>query len=82
MPSSKQPDFREKLRGILRERRIPITKFSDDVGLDRANFFYRKQKHKHCRYVYMAIAYYLDVDAEDLVAGTDAENDWYGDGGI
>jgi hypothetical protein len=30
----------------------------------------------------MAIAYYLNMDVEELIAGTDAEIDWYGDYGI
>lgn len=77
--------FKEKLRKILKKRKIPLIRFEEDTGIDRANFFYRKGKlesHKHCRYIYMAIAYYLDMDVEDLIAGTDAEIDWYGDFGI
>lgn len=76
--------FREKLRAILKERGIPLTRFDEDTGIDRANFFYRKNKsHAHCRYVYMAIAYYLKMDVEELIAGTDAEIDWHrGDAGM
>jgi hypothetical protein len=27
----------------------------------------------------MAIAYYLEMSVEELIEGTDAEKDWYGD---
>lgn len=75
--------FRDKVRALLKERGITLTRFEDDTGINRANFFYRKKVfHKHCRYIHMAIAYYLGMDAEELVAGTDAEIDWYGDAGI
>ena len=73
--------FDQRLRDILYNRNITITKFSDDTGINRENFFYRKnhRRRKRCRYIYMAIAYYLDVDVMSLIAGTDAEADWYGD---
>ena len=74
--------FRDKVKAILKERGIPLTKFQDDTGINRENFFYRRQSHKHCRYIHMAIAYYLNMDVEELVTGTDAEIDWYGDAGI
>lgn len=70
--------FKEKVKAILKERKISLLKFSDDTGIDRGNFFYR-DRHKHCRYIHMAIAYYLGVDVKELTAGTDAEIDWYGD---
>lgn len=73
--------FKDRVRSILKQRKIPLTKFSDDTGIDRVNFFY-KGAHKHCRYVHMAIAYYLNMDVEELIAGTDAEIDFYGDCGI
>ena len=76
--------FDQRLRDILFERNIPIQKFGDDTGINRENFFYRKSRglRKRCRYIYMAIAYYLDVRVEDMIAGTTAEIDWYGDAGI
>lgn len=74
--------FKDKVRTLLQERGIPLTKFQDDTGIDRANFFYRRFSHRHCRYIHMAIAYYLNMDVEELVTGTDAEIDWYGDAGI
>ena len=76
--------FEQRLRDILYEREIPINRFSDDTGIDKANFFYRKTRNrrKRCRYIYMAIAHYLNMDVEDLIRGTDAEIDFYGDMGI
>lgn len=74
--------FRDKVKEMLRERRISLYKFSDDTGICRENFFYSRESHKHCRYIHMAIAYYFDMDVEELVEGTDAEIDWYGDAGI
>lgn len=75
--------FKERVLDILDERNISRPKFCFDTGIDRANFFYRKQSpHNRCRYIYMAIAYYFDMDVEELIHGTDAELDWYGDCGI
>ena len=74
--------FKDKLRAILKSRKITIFQFCQDTGIDRVNFFYRKNaSHQHCRYIYMAIAYYLNVDVAELVADTDAEIDWYRDDG-
>lgn len=73
--------FKERVRNILKQRKIPLIKFADDTGINRENFFY-KNAHKHCRYIHMAIAYYLNMDVEELIAGTDAEIDFYGDCGI
>ncbi len=83
LEGEKVTPFKEKLRTILKARKIPLTRFDADTGIDRRNFFYRKNKsHQHCRYIYMAIAYYLNMTVEELVDGTDAEVDWYGDAGI
>lgn len=76
------PPFKDKVKALLRERGISGVKFQDDTGIHRGNFFYRKGTHAHCRYIHMAIAYYLGMDVEELVADTDAEIDWYGDAGI
>lgn len=64
--------FKTKLRNILKQRKISLTRFSEETEIDRTNFFY-KDMHKHCRYVYMAIAYYLDMTLEELLEGTDEE---------
>ena len=74
--------FSDKVKSLLRERGISGVKFQEDTCINRSNFFYRKISHKHCRYIHMAIAYYLGMDVEELVADTDAEIDWYGDAGI
>lgn len=74
--------FRDRVKAILYERGVSLTEFAEETGIDRSNFFYRRESHKHCRYIHMAIAYYLHMDVEELIAGTDAEIDWYGDCGI
>jgi hypothetical protein len=74
--------FRDKVKSMLWERGISLYQFNDDTGINRRNFFYSRESHKHCRYIHMAIAYYFDMDVEELVEGTDAEIDWYGDAGI
>ena len=79
---SKTESFKDRVRDLLYQRQIPIYKFQEDTGIDRTSFFYRRDAHKHCRYIHMAIAYYFDMDVEELIAGTDAEIDWYGDLGI
>lgn len=76
--SESTTDFRVKLRGILRKRRVSIIDFCEELGIDRANLFYRNPPKKHNRHTYMAIAYYLGMDVEKLIEGTDAENDFYG----
>ena len=73
--------FRERVRDLLFEYKIPINQFAYDTGIDRTGFFY-KEPRKHGRHVYMAIAYYFGIGVEELVYGTDAESDWYGDCGI
>lgn len=71
--------FKEKLKKILKEQNIPVSKFCEDLGLDRSNFFCRKKSSNgHKPHVYMAIAYYFGVDVEELLADTDALNDFYG----
>lgn len=74
--------FKVRVREILEQRGISLYEFSENTGIERTNFFYKRDSHKHCRYIHMAIAYYFDMDVEELIAGTDAEIDWYGDGGI
>ena len=72
----KEIPFKEHLKKILRERKISICKFCDDTGIDRTNFFYR-EGHRHHRPYFLAIAYYLNMNVEDLVDGTDAMDIWY-----
>ena len=80
--SSNPEPFRERVRDLIYQQKISLCKFTEETGIDRVNFFYRKESHKHCRYIHMAIAYYFGMDVEELIAGTDAEIDWYGDCGI
>ena len=74
--------FKDRVKAVLKEHKISQVKFSEDTGINRENFFNRKTKRKHSRHIYMAIAYYFSMDVEELIADTDAENDWYGDEGI
>ena len=74
--------FRDRVRDLLYKNKISLLRFSGDTGIDRRNFFYGRESHKHCRYIHMAIAYYFDMDVEELIEGTDAEIDWYGDAGV
>lgn len=69
--------FKTKLRSILKERGIHVTDFCLDTGINRQSFFHKHNKHH--RTTYMAIAYYLGMRVEELIEGTDAEADWYGD---
>ena len=68
--------FKQRLKDILRKRHISIFQFCEDTGICRESFFYRKTNHKHGKYVYMAMAYYLSMAVEELIEGTDAEYDW------
>lgn len=71
--------FKTKLREMLQQRGICLRQFCWDTGLAHQSFFYRECKHR--RATYMAIAYYLEMSVEELIEGTDAEKDWYGDWG-
>jgi len=64
--------FKTKLKSILKKRKISLTRFSEDTGISRENFFYR-DRHKHCKYIYMVIAYYLGMPLEELLEDTDME---------
>lgn len=68
--------FKTRLRGILAERDISVEQFCLDTGINRVSFFHKNVRHY--RSTYMAIAYYLDMRVEDLIAGTNAVQDWYG----
>ena len=72
--------FKAKLRAILKERNILVTDFCLDTGINRQSFFHKHNRHH--RTTYMAIAYYLSMKVEELIDGTDAEADYYGDKGI
>lgn len=70
-----QISFIDKLRMILKERNISTHKFQQDTLIDR-RIFYDKERRIH-KSTLMAIAYYLKMDAEEMVEGTDAEDVWY-----
>lgn len=70
-----QISFIEKLRMILKERDISTHQFERDTLIAR-RIFYDKGRSLH-KSTLMAIAYYLKMDAEEMVEGTDAEDVWY-----
>ena len=65
--------FKNKVRSILRDRHISITRFEQDTGIYR-HLFYRDNKPN--RTTVYALAYVLGMKVEDLVAGTELEDDW------
>lgn len=67
--------FIDKLRMLLKERGISTHKFQRETLIDR-KIFYNKERQLH-KSTLMAIAYYLKMDAEEMVEGTDAEDVWY-----
>ena len=73
--------FKDRVRKILKQRNITVFEFTEDTGIDRGKFFH-SMPNKRSRHVYMAIAYYFGMNVDELVAGTDAEFDLYGDCGI
>ena len=64
-----------KIQSILYERDISTQQFERDTGIARRIFYPRKARIH--RSVLMAVAYYLEMDVEDLVEGTDAYDRWY-----
>lgn len=79
-PTNTEP-FKDRVRKILKQRNITVFEFTEDTGIDRGRFFHSNPS-KRSRHVYMAIAYYFGMNVDELVAGTDAEFDLYGDCGI
>ena len=67
--------FVDKLRKFLKERDISTNKFERDTLIAR-RIFYDKNRQLH-KSTLMGIAYYLKMDAEEMVEGTDAEDVWY-----
>lgn len=70
-----QIPFVDKLRQLLKERGISTQQFERDTLIAR-RIFYDKGRKLH-KSTLMGIAYYLKMDGEDLVEGTDAEDVWY-----
>lgn len=67
--------FLYRVQGLLAERGEVLQDLQSGVGVHRKTI-YRGPKHKP---TIAAIAYYLGVDADELVAGTDAEEVWHKD---
>lgn len=67
--------FGDKVRTILKSRKITTAQFERDTGIGRRLLY--KTGHKHHKPTLMGIAYYLKMEGEDLVKGTDAEDVWY-----
>lgn len=70
-----QIHFVDKLRMILKERDISTQRFQRETLIDR-KIFYNKERRIN-KSTLMGIAYYLKMDAEEMVKGTDAEDVWY-----
>ena len=69
--------FLFRVQSLLAARGEVLNDLQSGVGVNRKTL-YRGPKRKQ---TIAAIAYYLDMNAEDLVAGTDAEETWYKDTG-
>lgn len=67
--------FIYRVQELLAERGEVLNDLQRGVGVYRKTL-YRGPKRKQS---IAAIAYYLGINAEDLVAGTDAEEVWYRD---
>ena len=70
-----QISFIDKLRMILKKRNISTHQFERDTLIAR-RIFYDKGRRLN-KSTLMAIAYYLKMDAEEMIEGTDAEDVWY-----
>lgn len=64
-----------KIQSILYERDISTQQFERDTGIARRIFYPRKARIT--KSLLMAVAYYLEMDVEDLVDGTDAFDCWF-----
>ena len=67
--------FVHRVQNILADRGEVLGDLQCKVGVYRSTL-YRGPKSKQ---TVAAVAYYLGVEAEELVAGTDAEEVWYKD---
>ena len=68
--------FFHRVRKILKERKITTLQFECDTGIARRILY--KTDHRPHKATLMAIAYYLKMDGEELVKGTDVEDIWHG----
>lgn len=67
--------FGDKVRTILKSRKITTAQFEVDTGIGRRVLY--RTDHRHHKSTLMAIAYYLKLDGDELVDGTDAMDAWY-----
>ncbi len=64
--------FLYRVQDLLAERNEVLNDLQRGVGVNRKTLYRGPQRKQ----TIAAIAYYLGVDAEQLVAGTDAEEIW------
>ena len=64
--------FLHRVQNLLAERGEVLNDLYCGVGVHRTTF-YKRPKSKA---IIAAVAYYLDMDADELVAGTDVEEVW------
>lgn len=67
--------FLYRVQGLLAERGEVLQDLQRGVGVHRKTVYRGPQRKP----VIAAIAYYLGISAEELVAGTDAEEVWHQD---
>ena len=65
----------QKISSLLYSRGISTNKFERDTGIARRILY--PSEYKPRRATLMAVAYYLDTTVEELVSGTDAEENWH-----
>ena len=67
--------FLYRVQDLLAERGEVLNDLQREVGVNRKTLYRGPQRKQ----TIAAIAYYLRMNAEELVAGTDAEEVWYHD---
>lgn len=67
--------FLYRVQDLLAERGEVLNDLQSAVGVNRKTLYRGPQRKQ----TIAAIAYYLGMDAEELVAGTDVEDLWYRD---
>lgn len=69
--------FIYRVQDLLAERNEVLNDLQRGVGVNRKTLYRGPQRKQ----TIAAIAYYLSIDAEQLVSGTDVEEIWYRDTG-
>ena len=67
--------FLYRVQELLAERGEVLNDLQREVGVNRKTLYRGPQRKQ----TIAAVAYYLRMNAEELVAGTDAEEVWYQD---